>query len=84
MAPQHHGLDVPHRHLQLHSDERAETGRVQDAGHADYLGGGQAAPGQRHAAHDIQRIGDHDQKDIRRMGQQLFGNTPDNGTVFLQ
>ena len=64
MAAKNKGGDILDRNLELFSEKIAETGRIQNARHADDAGRRQAGRLLQHTDHDVERIGDADHKGI--------------------
>ncbi len=67
MAAQRHGRHVFHRHLELFGQEIAEARGVQHAGHADDVALRQAGEFLQRPHHRVERVGDADDKALRRV-----------------
>ena len=80
MAAHHEGGDVFDGHGELVSQEVAEAGRVQHAGHADDLVVRQAGEFTQRPDHRVERVGDADHESVRR----VFGNAFADGLHDFQ
>ncbi len=65
MATQHKGVHVFDGDVEFLSQEQAEAGAVQHAGHADDLIGGQAASLLQDPDHSVQRVGNANDESVR-------------------
>ncbi len=67
MAAEHEGRDVLHRDVELLRQEVAEARRIEHAGHADDLVGGQARELLQRPDHGVERVGDADHEGVGAM-----------------
>jgi hypothetical protein len=69
-------------HAELHRDERAEAGRVEDAGHAEHALAREAGRLHRHVAHRVERVGDDDEDAVGGVAHGLLDDGSDDPCVL--
>ena len=78
VAAQEQRLNILRRYLERFSQECAVTGRIQDAGHAEYPGAIQAGYLVSGVGHHVQGVGNNDDDRIPGMLQDGFGDRIDD------
>ncbi len=84
MSAHEQGVDVFDAAIQLHGDERAETGDVEHAGLTDDAVGGEPARLVGGVHHRVERVRDNDQDAVRAVGHNVLGDFSDNSCVCLE
>ena len=82
--PEHKGVDVFHRHLELHCNKCAEPGGVQHAGHSNNALPWKPADAIRSLDHRVQRIAHDDDDGVWRVLHDLLGHALDDVVVRAQ
>ena len=84
VAAQHEGVGVLDRDAQLHRDEGAHAGAVEDARHPEDAVLGQAGDPVGHLAHRVERVRDHHQDRVRRVLEGVLGAVLDDLVVRVE
>jgi hypothetical protein len=74
MAAQHEGVHVADRDAEFPGEEGGEARRIQHAGHADNLVGGQAREFAQRPDHRVERVGDADHESVGSVGLDAFAH----------
>ena len=84
VAAEHHRLRVGHSHSELHRDESAEANRVKHAGLTEDAILGETGDSLHVEGHQVERVGDHDDKALGGVLLDVLADGFDNVGVHVQ
>ncbi len=78
VTAEHHGVDVAGRDVEFFGDEPAETGAVENAGHAHDFVLGETGLGGNEVGHDVERIAHDDDNGVGGVLLDVFSHAADD------